>query len=1071
MNTPTTRVSAAPARVRPVHDRCRGRVRLEIDGLYRAPILKHRLERLLLDLEGVRAAEANPVTGRVLVLFGTGLSIAELGKVIESELGSVPATALVHHPEHPRRWAVFDALNDWARSLRAFIGAWSATPVAAAVGATLAPGSPRVRHIQPIRPWFVMDLERVLAELGVSADHGLTGDQAGDRLRRFGENRLAAAERRSDIAIFVGQFNSLPVWLLGASAGVAVATGGLLDAGVILGVVLINSVIGFVTERQAERTIASLTESGAREVKLLRGGEAVMVPVEQVVPGDVMLLSPGTYVAADVRLLRANRLSVDESALTGESMPVTKDADFKTSDDTALGDRRNMAYMGTHVTGGNGRGLVVATAEATELGQIQTMVGEAEAPETPMQRQLGHMGTQLALLSGGVCIGVFGIGVLRGYAWLEMLKASVSLAVAAVPEGLPAVATTTLAMGIGEMRRRNVAVRHLDAVETLGSVQVFCMDKTGTLTLNRMAVVAVHCDGQAFALSEHRLLANGKTVDPLGRDALVRLMQVVSLNSEVELKGVPGAWTYEGSPTESALVELAVEAGIDVNALRAESPRIKTRYRAEGRPYMCTLHPYGESHLLAVKGSPDEVLAMCATQLVDGKRVDLSEQARTLIANENQRMAGNALRVLGVAYLEQDVAEVPDEPAGLCWLGLSGMADPMRTGMDGLIAEYHRAGIETIMITGDQAATASAIGRQLGLAGDKPLQVLESGHLDEMDPDLLAGLVRNVHVFARVSPAHKLKIVRALQEAGLVVAMTGDGINDGPALKAADIGVAMGKTGTNVAREVSDVVLEDDNLHTMTVAIGQGRTIYNNIRKMIHFMVSTNLTEIEVMLAGVILGWGETMNPMQLLWINLVTDIFPGLALSMEPAEPDIMTRRPRDPEEPIIARKDLKRMAFESGTIGLGTMGAFIYGMRRYGLGPAASTMAFNTLTLNELAHALSSRSHYRNLGGPLVGAEKLRPNKHLTRAVLGMTALQAVVSLVPGARRLLGTTPLGPLDLAAIGAGVLLPLLINEGTKPTWKGSPAEAEALAAAEHHRPEGIDPFAGPGVETEPRQQA
>jgi Ca2+-transporting ATPase len=563
--------------------------------------------------------------------------------------------------------------------------------------------------------------------------------------------------------------------------------------------------------------------------------------------------------------------------------------------------------------------------------------------------------------------------------------------------------------------------------------------------MNRMAVVALHAGGDGIRVLDHRLLdAEDRSVDPLARDELTKLMQVVALCSETEVHGVPGRYEYEGSATENALVELGAESGIDINAMRAEFPKLKTRYRAEGRPYMSTLHRFRDGkHLLAVKGSPAEVLALCTNTLRNGKRVRLTQRLRAEILAENQRMAGNALRVLGAAYRELDDDKMPAKTGQLVWLGMAGMADPMRSGMDDLIAQYHAAGIETVMITGDQAATAYAIGKQLGLSGDKPLQVLESGKLDEMDPELLAGLVRNTHVFARVSPAHKLKIVRALQEAGMVVAMTGDGINDGPALKAADIGVAMGKTGTNVAREVSDVVLEDDNLHTMTSAVSQGRTIYNNIRKMIHFMVSTNLTEIEVMLAGVVVGWGEVMNPMQLLWINLVTDIFPGLALSMEPAEPDIMTRHPRDPEEQIIDQKDLGRMLFESGTIGIGTMGAFIYGMRRYGLGPAASTMAFNTLTLNELAHALSSRSKYRNV----FGGEKLEPNKHLTRAVLGMAALQAVVSVVPGARQLLGTVPLGWADLAAIGAGVLLPLIANEATKPSYPGAPPETSQDAAS------------------------
>jgi P-type Ca2+ transporter type 2C len=1027
---------AATERVMPVH-RCRGRVRLQVHGLYRKPALRRRLETALADVSGVERAAANLATGRLLVLFAAPMTLPRLVAQVDALLGERcmprPAARL-------RRYPASRALASFAALLRGLGRFVVAEPSFGALAGTASAAHPRRLEPQPLQAWFAMQLAAVESALSASPETGLAADAAAERLRRYGENALAAAETRSDIAIFVGQFNSLPVGLLAVSAGVAVATGGVLDAAVILGVIIINGVIGFVTERQAERTITSLTQTGARTVKALRGGEAVTVPVEQIVPGDVLLLAPGDYVAADLRLLRAHRLSVDESALTGESLPVSKDPEFIAKEDTALGDRLNMAYMGTHVTGGNGRGLVVATAAATELGQIQTMVGEAEAPETPMQKQLGRMGTQLALLSGGVCAGVFGIGVLRGFAWLEMLKVSVSLAVAAVPEGLPAVATTTLAMGINEMRRRNVAVRHLDAVETLGSVQVFCMDKTGTLTMNRMAVVALHGAGESIKVSDHQLFdEHGHTVDALERPELIRLMQIVALCSETEVKGAPGKWQFEGSPTENALVELALDAGIDIAALRAERPRLKTRYRAEGRPFMSTLHPYkAGKHLLAVKGSPEEVLGLCTTLLRGGRKVRLTKTTRTKIINENQRMAGQALRVLGAAYRELDDGVMPEKTEGLCWLGLAGMADPMRPGMDRLIAEYHRAGIETIMITGDQSATAYAIGKELGLSGERPLQVLESNKLEDMDPDLLAGLVRNVHVFARVSPAHKLKIVRALQEAGMVVAMTGDGINDGPALKAADIGVAMGESGTNVAREVSDVVLEDDNLHTMTIAVAQGRTIYNNIRKMIHFMVSTNLTEIEVMLVGVILGWGETMNPMQLLWINLVTDIFPGLALSMEPAEPDIMTRPPRDPEEAMITREDLKRMTFESGIIGIGTLGAFVYGMRKYGLGPAPATLAFNTLVMNELAHALSSRSRYRNV----FGGEKLAPNKHLTRAVLGMAALQVVVSLVPGARRLLGTVPLGWMDLAAIGAGVLLPLIVNEATKPAYRGPEGKFE-----------------------------
>ena len=1041
MTSPTQQGRHTGPLVTPVHTAVPGRVRLDVNGLYRSPALKAHLERQLTLTGFIWSAEANIRTGRLLIVYDTKTGLAGAIAAVEALLsGCISGQRKRRKPQGELPGFKFSqVMAGLATLLRTPAEMLNPAPVFGAVAGTAAAAAGAVKQAQQIFPWHLLTADEALERLEVS-DRGLSSDEAGEKLRLYGENSLEALSRRSDISIFLGQFNSLPVALLGASAVISLLTGGAADAAVILGVVLINSAIGFVTERQAERTISSLSETGIRMVDVLRDNTVARIPVEQVVPGDILVLSPGSYISADTRLLRSHRLTIDESALTGESLPVRKDHAFLGSDDTPLADRRNMAYMGTHVTGGNGYGVVTGTAEVTELGQIQTMVGEAEAPETPMQKQLDSMGTQLALLSGAVCAGVFAVGLLRGFGWMEMLKSSVSLAVAAVPEGLPAVATTTLAMGIADMRKRNVAVRHLDAVESLGSVQMFCMDKTGTLTMNRMAVVALYAGQEPFAVTENRIMASGQTIDPSSRDELVRLMQVVSLCSETEIHDDADEYRLEGSATENALVDLAIKSGIDVSALRQEHPRLKTRYRAEGRPYMTTLHPYrGAKHLLAVKGSPDEVLEMCTYQIRNGRKVRLSATAREAIVAENNRMAGDALRVLGVAYRELDSDRMPARTGSLVWLGLAGMADPMRAGMDELIAQYHRAGIETIMITGDQSGTAFAIGNQLGLSKGRPLQVLESSQLENIDPELLAGLLKNTHVFARVSPAHKLKIVQALQDAGYVVAMTGDGINDGPALKAADIGVAMGAEGTNVARDVSDVVLEDDNLHTMAVAIRQGRTIYNNIRKTIHFMVSTNLTEIEVMLAGIALGLGQPMNPMQLLWINLVTDIFPGLALSLEPAEPDIMDRPPRDPNEKIISGPDLRRMTFESGIIGLGTMGAYLYGLKRYGNNAAASTMAFNTLTLNELAHALSSRSKYRNV----FGGQKLPPNPHLKRAILGMAGMQAVVSVVPAFRRLLGTTPIGLVDLAVIAAGVVLPLIVNESTKPAPPKIEEEMEA----------------------------
>jgi Ca2+-transporting ATPase len=1019
--------------VKPVHARVAGRTRFEVAGLYRSPRIRQRLEKALESYDGVHGCTANTLTGRLLVVYDPALDLDTIIELIAAQLDGAnrlrtktkrEAKLSVGTSQLKQAYSMASGLLGSIPSLFSSVPSFSLFNNKPAATVT----NPDIEE-QARDAWHRLGLDDLLGKLETARRTGLDDEEAAQRLQRYGPNSLVASAGRSDLAILVDQFNSAPVFMLAGSAVIAIVTGGFVDAAVILGVVIINAAIGFVTERQAEKTISSLSDSGVRTVRVMRSGAETDIDVEDIVPGDVLVFSPGTYVAADARILSAHRLSVDESALTGESLPVNKDHSFVADEKTALGDRSNMAYMGTHISGGNGKAVVVATAAATELGQIQTMVGEAEAPETPMQKQLDKMGTTLALLSGAVCAGVFGVGIMRGYAMLEMLKSSVSLAVAAVPEGLPAVATTTLAMGISDMRQHNVAVRHLDAVETLGSVQVFCMDKTGTLTMNRMAVVSVYSGEQTYTLSGGHFVVDGKTVNPIDKRELREMMHIVTLCSDTEFNDIEGEHKQTGSATEMALVDMAMNAGLDAEALRDGHPRLRGRDRAEGRPYMTTLHPWNRGkHLLAVKGSPEEVLAMCEHQVRNGRQVALTDAAREEIIKANERMAGDALRVLGMAFRELDEAAMPRKTGQLVWLGLAGMADPMREGMEVLIAQFHEAGIETVMITGDQAATAQAIGKQLGLSGDKPLQVLESSKLDEVEPELLAGLVKNVHVFARVSPAHKLRIVQALQESGRVVAMTGDGINDGPALKAADIGVAMGESGTNVARDVSDVVLEDDNLHTMAIAVRQGRTIYNNIRKMIHFMVSTNLTEIEVMLLGIAAGMGQPMNSMQLLWINLVTDIFPGLALSMEPAEKDIMVRPPRESDDVIIGGNDLKKMTIESGVIGVGTMAAYIYGLKRYGPGAEASTLAFNTLTLNELAHAYSSRSEHRHVFN---GSKDLPPNPHLNKAILGMAGLQAVVSIMPGFRRLLGTAPMGVMDLFVILGGVLLPLAVNEASK----------------------------------------
>ena len=637
-----------------------------------------------------------------------------------------------------------------------------------------------------------------------------------------------------------------------------------------------------------------------------------------------------------------------------------------------------------------------------------------------------------------------------------MLKSSISLAVAAVPEGLPTVATTTLGLGLRRMRKYNVLIRHLEAVETLGSVQTICLDKTGTLTMNRMSVVMIDVGMRRIHLEKDQFKQGEEVLNPYVWPELMQLIHISVLCNESEVRSLKteadfyqqktrevqgqglavfqnGNVLVSGSSTENAFIHLALIAGVNIESLREQFPVEKTLLRTETHNYMTTLHRTANEgeRVAAVKGSPPEVLALCDFWMRDGERLPLTEEDRLELEMENERMAGKGLRVLGVAYAllpdGADFLEDPDTVGSLTWLGLVGMGDPVREGVKELIGQFHTAGIETVMITGDQSATAYAIGRALNLNRGKNLEILDSSNLASMEPELLEALAEKVQVFARVSPAHKLQIVQALQRAGRVVAMTGDGINDGPALKVADIGVAMGKTGTDVAREVADVVLEDDNLETMIIAVKQGRTIYNNIRKSLHFLLATNMSEIMVVFTSLAAGLGEPLNAMQLLWINLMTDIFPALALAMELPEPDVLTRPPRDPREPIIRPEDFKKILIESGVLSAGALAAYGYGLVRYGRGPQASTLAFMSLSIGQLLHAFSCRSDHISI----FSRDKLPPNRLLTQALAGSLLLQSATLFVPGLRSLLQTAPIGLMDGLVIAGTAVAPLLINETAK----------------------------------------
>jgi Ca2+-transporting ATPase len=634
----------------------------------------------------------------------------------------------------------------------------------------------------------------------------------------------------------------------------------------------------------------------------------------------------------------------------------------------------------------------------------------------------------LVLLCCGVCGVVFVMGYLWGFGWLEMLRTSVCLAAAAVPEGLPAAATTTLALGIRDMRRHQVLIRHLNAVETLGSVQTVCLDKTGTITRNQMAVRQIFAGMRSIRVAEGLFLGPQGPIAPFACEELEQLLQVSVLCNEIEIYQEGGDYVLRGTPTEGALVHLAILAGLDVSDLRARYPLLRVNHRAENRLFMGTLHEHPpQGRLCALKGSPLEVLARCSWQLKEGCKSPLTEEDRERLETENEEMAGEALRVLGLAYALGEDDAIFAEPEGLVWLGMVGMADPVREGVGEAIRAFHGAGIDTVMITGDQSPTAYAIGRELDLSRGEPLEILDATHLAEIEPEVLRALVKRAQVFARVSPAHKLQIVQALQSAGKVVAMTGDGINDGPALKAADVGIAMGRTGTDIAREVADVVLEKDNLDTLIIAIRDGRTIYINIRKSVHFFLATNLSEVMLTFAALAVGLGSPLTAAQLLWINLISDIFPGLALALEAPEPDILERPPRDPSRPIFTGADFRRMALEAGVITGGALTAYGYGLARYGLGIQASTLAFHSLTSGQLLHAISCRSERHSI----FSAEKLPPNRYLTLALGGSLAIQFLTMVVPGLRGLLGLAPVGLLDGLVVSATALLPLVVNEATK----------------------------------------
>ena len=802
--------------------------------------------------------------------------------------------------------------------------------------------------------WHALPADEALALLATDDARGLSAAEVEERRAQYGANSLPAPRRGSVWGRLGRQFHNPLIYVLLAAGAVTVALGDYLDAGVILGVVLINALIGFVQEGKAEKALEAVRAMLASEATVLRGGERHAVDATTLVPGDIVLLDSGARVPADLRLLRARNLRVGEAALTGESLSVDKSVE-PVDAQAALGDRHSMLYAGTTVGSGRARGVVVATGVRTEVGRIGALVGEVPTLATPLTRRLDQFARQITAVILVVCALTFAYGHwLREMPMFDIFLAMVGLAVAAIPEGLPAIVTIVLAIGTRAMARNRAIIRRLPAVETLGSVTVICTDKTGTLTRNEMTAVSVMLPGGTLAVSgagyapEGGLSCEGEAADGMRDGALAVLAEAALLCNDAQLRHADGAWQLVGDPTEGALLTLALKAGIDPAAATAAAPRRDAiPFESEHR-FMATLHhDHAGGAFVLLKGAPEAVLALCVDS-ADGAPLDAAAwQARmAAAAGEGQRVLALARCPMpaGTAALAMD-----DISRRFTLLGLVGLIDPPREAAIDAVAQCRQAGLRVKMITGDHALTAAAIGRQLGLGGGA---ALTGEALEALDDAALRRAARDTDVFARASPEHKLRLVAALQAEGELVAMTGDGVNDAPALKAADIGVAMGHKGTDAAREAADLVLTDDNFATIARAVREGRVVFDNIKKSLLFILPTNGGESGVILLAVFAGLALPVTAGQILWVNLVTTVTLALALAFEPAERGVMQRPPRPPGEPLITRLLAGRIAYVTVLMMLATFAAFEWVLDRGGSLAAARTAAVNMLVIGELVY-----------------------------------------------------------------------------------------------------------------------
>ncbi len=818
--------------------------------------------------------------------------------------------------------------------------------------------------------WHALKVEQVLSRLESSSD-GLSRQEVDRRLERHGENALSGEEGISPVRLLLRQVHNPLIYLLCGAAVVSVVAGHMVDAGVIMGVVVLNTLLGFVQEWRAEGALAALREMSTPRAQALRGGTPDMVDARTIVPGDVLVLESGDRVAADARVLRAQELHVDESALTGESQPVAK-GPGAVEPDTPVADRCNMVWMSTNVTDGRGRAVVVSTGMDTEMGHIAGDVEATRREKTPLQKRMHKLGVYLGILGVALAGLVFVAGLLAGYEVLEMLLFSVAAAVSAIPEGLPAVISVTLALGVRRMADRHAIVRRLPAVETLGSVTAICSDKTGTITRNQMTVRRLWAGGEFYE-------ATGEGYDPEGAirsdeggpleglpDDLSTLLRIGVLASNATLKEQDGVWSVQGSPSEGALLAVARKAGLDTGCLIEKAERIHEIPFSSGRQYMATLHleEHREGRVLLVKGAPDRLLDHCSHIQLGGRRVEMDQEQREQVRRVAGQFAEQAMRVMAGAWreVEQDKDHVEEQDAeyGLTLAGLWAMLDPPRAESADAVSEAKRAGIRPIMITGDHAATALAIARQVGIAEDG--RALSADDVEGMEPHELAEAAMRDGVFARVAPAHKLKIMESLREQGQVVAMTGDGVNDAPALKGADIGVAMGQSGTEVAREAADMVLTDDNFATIVRAIEEGRVIFSNLQRVVFFLLSTNVGEILTLIGALAVGLDLPLSAVMILWVNLVTDGACTVPLGVEPRHGDVLDQPPRDPRAPILDWPLARRIGILTLVMAAGTLALFWYQSATGSL-EHARTVAFTTMAAFQWFQAFNARSRYQSV------------------------------------------------------------------------------------------------------------